>query len=100
MFSISYLSAETDHLSLLLSGLGAILVWIGIAVLASRRFRLGRRAAAALILGGLTLLIATLGYLGTSPLPASVLSLLIAILLALWAGLQQWRARRSREITV
>ena len=99
-FSIRYVSSDADHLGLLLSALGTVSLWIGIIALASRRVRLGRGGAVLSIIVGAVLLIATIGYLGTSPVLASGLSLVIAAILAVWAAVQRWRTWRSKELVV
>lgn len=51
----------------------------------------------AAIASGAALLVASIGYFGTSPIPASGMALAIAVLLAAWWGverLRDWRAGR------
>jgi hypothetical protein len=97
-FSIRYVSSGANDLSLLLSTLGTVLLWAGIIGLASRRVPLGRRGAVPLVIAGVLLLIATVGYLGTSPVLASILALAIAAVLAIWAAVQYWQNRRPKEL--
>lgn len=97
-FAIRYVSSGANYLSVLLSALGAVLLWVGIIALAGRRPRLARPGAVACLVVGLALLIATLGYLGTSPLPASGLALAIAALLAAWTAARQWRRWRLGKL--
>jgi hypothetical protein len=96
VFSLRYVSSDANHLGLLLSGLGTVLLWLGIVGLASRHVRLGRRGAVSSVVAGAALLIATIGFLGTSAVPASGLSLAIAAMLILWAAIQRWRIWRSK----
>ncbi len=97
-FSLRYVSAGINIAGLLVSALGAGLLWLGIVAIGSRKVRLPRRGVVALLgLGAATLLV-TLGYLGTSPLPASALALVLALALGIWwivARLKAWRAARG-----
>jgi hypothetical protein len=96
-FSLRYVSARGNQLGLLGSAAGTLLLWLGIAGLASSRIRLPRPAILASIVVGVAVLVGTIGFLGTSPLVASVLSLVLAVLLALWAAvhrLRDWRQGR------
>ena len=96
-FSLNYVSAEGGQLSLLASAAGTLLLWLGIAGLASRRVRLPRSAAIVCVVLGGAVVLATIGFLGTNPVVASALSLLMALLLALWAAVNRWRDwRRNR----
>ena len=94
-FEVRYLAAGVDDIGLALSGLAVVLLWIGIAAVAGRGVRLPIAATAVCIGFGLLLLVLTVGYLKTSPLLASGLALVIAVILALAWVLQVWRARRS-----
>jgi hypothetical protein len=97
-FSVRYVSEDTNYAGMVLSALGALLVWAGIVALGSRRFTPPRQATIAAIGTGVALLLLTIGYLGTTPLPASILAILVALLLAVWwiAGrLRAWYAGRA-----
>ena len=97
-FSIRYVSGGIDKTALFASAAGAILLWIGIVAIGGRRLRLSRGMTVAAIASGAALLVASIGYLGTSPIPASGLALAIAVLLAAWSGverLRDWRAGRA-----
>jgi len=97
-FSIRYTSAEGNRLGLATSGLGALLVWAGILALGIRRPPLGRSTALATIGAGVVLLVAAIGYLGTSPVPASAIALAVAVAVSLWLGvarLRRWLSERS-----
>ncbi len=97
-FSLIYASEETNRASLLLSAIATVLLWLGIAAVGSDRVRLSRKQTVACIAVGLVLLVATIGYLETSPIPASLLALLIAVALAAWwaAGrVAAWRAGKA-----
>jgi len=90
-FSIGYLSADANGVAVLLSVIGAILIWAGIAALADPRVPMPRNAAAASIALGIALVAVTTGYFGTSPVPAATVALAIAAGLGLWAGVERWR---------
>jgi len=97
-FSIRYVSGGIDKAALFASAAGAILLWIGIVAIGGRRLRLSRGMTVAAIASGAALLVASIGYFGTSPIPASGMALAIAVLLAAWSGverLRDWRAARA-----
>jgi glycerol uptake facilitator-like aquaporin len=97
-FTIRYASAGADQLALLASLVGTILLWIGIVAIGSRRLRLSRNATVATLVLGIAVLVASIGYLGTTPIPASSLALAIALgLLVWWSGgrLNLWRQNRA-----
>lgn len=98
-FSVRYLSGEANQISLLASGVGALVVWLGIAAIANRRVALPRRAIGAVLLVGVGILIVTIGYLGTSPVAASVVALVVPLLWAFWWLLSWLRAWRGRTAT-
>lgn len=96
-FSLNYVSAQGRQYGLLASAVGTLVLWLGIAGLVSRRMRLSRSAAVACVVLGVAVLVGTIGYLGTNPLAASALSLLLAVVLAGLAGFHRWRDwRRDR----
>ena len=97
-FSLRYVSARGNQLGLLGSAAGTLLLWLGIAGLASSRIRLPRPAIIACVVLGVAVLVGTIGFLGTSPLVASVLSLVLAVLLALWAAVQRLRDWRHGRL--
>jgi hypothetical protein len=97
-FSIRYVSGGIDKTALFASAAGAILLWIGIVAIGGRRLRLSRGMTVAAIASGTALLVASIGYFGTSPIPASGMALAIAVLLAAWSGVERlrgWRAGRA-----
>jgi hypothetical protein len=47
---------------------------------------------------GVVLLAGPIGFLGTSPVIASVLSLVLAVLLALWGAIHRWRTWRHGRL--
>lgn len=97
-YAIRYVSSEANMVGLLVSAVGALMLWIAIAGLASSRIPVSRRNAMMLVGGGVVLLVGAIGYLGTSPVLASVLSILVAVMLALWAAVRRFRAwRRPRR---
>ncbi len=97
-FSLHYVSARGNRLGLFASAAGTLLLWLGIAGLASGRIRLPRPAIIACVVLGVAVLVGTIGFLGTSPLVASVLSLVLAVLLALWAAVQRLRDWRQGRL--
>ncbi len=97
-FSIRYVSAPGNRLGLWLSILGALLVWVAILTLA--RFQWSRTVVASLLGVGALLLLVAMTYLKTSPVPASMLSLAIGLVLGLWLGLGRWRNWRQRRKAV
>ena len=63
----------------------------------ARRLRLPRHAAVGTTVAGLALLGGTIGYLGTSPVLASVLAVLISLGLGTWLAAKRlvaWRVAR------
>jgi hypothetical protein len=94
-FAVRFVSPGASQASLVASAIGALLVWLGIAGLAGSRIRLPRRGAVAALAGGIGTLAATLGYLGTSPVLASVLTLLLAATWGVWAAADRWRNWRA-----
>ena len=77
-FSIRYLSPSASWGALLVSGLGVLLLWFGTIAVARPGLGLSRAQMVALLLAGVGMLVASIGYLGASPLPASGLALLVA----------------------
>ena len=97
-YTIRYVSSEANLVGLLVSVLGAVLLWVAIVALASGRIPMRRQGAMAIVVVGVVLLVGAIGYLGTSPVPASALSVLIAVMLGLRAVLQRFLAwRRARR---
>ena len=98
-YAIRYVSSEVNLVGLLFSVLGAVLLWVAVAALAGGRIPVRRQGAMVIVGVGVVLLIGAIGYLGTSPIPASILSVFIAMMLGLSAVVQRilaWRrARRA-----
>jgi len=97
-FSLGYASAEGNRLGLALSMLGVVLLWLAIVAIGGRRVPMTRSAALAVLVAGVALLLAAIGYLGTNPAPAAALALVVAVLLAIWLAVQRllnWRATRA-----
>ncbi|MDX1433875.1 MAG: hypothetical protein R3286_15635, partial [Gammaproteobacteria bacterium] len=97
-FTVGYTSAKGNEAGLWLSVLGALLTWLGILGVAGVVPRVERTGALALVAAGVIALVAAIGYLGASPLPASALALAIGALLGLWrvsARIRAWRAERG-----
>ncbi len=99
-FSLRYVSADTSTIGLLLSALGTVLLWLGIVALAGRLIRLPRRPTIAALVAGALLLMTSIGYLGTNPVPASALALAIAFGLTVWSGMARWRRHRESRAAV
>jgi hypothetical protein len=97
-FAIRYVAAEGNQLGLWLSLAGILLVWAGIFGLATRRVRVSRPAVIGMIGLGAALLAGSVAYLGTNPMPASTLALLVALLMGLVLLVQRllaWRQSRT-----
>ena len=96
-FSIRYASAEGNQAGLALSALATVLLWAGVFALGGARPRLPRSGAAIVFAIGIGTLVVAIGYLGASPLLASVLTLIVATAAGLWLAtrrFQRWRAER------
>ncbi len=93
-FTVRYASAGANKIGLGASLLGMALLWVGIIALAGRWLPLPRSGVVGALGGGVTLLIATIGYLGTSPVPASILAVLTAVGFGGWALFSRFRAWR------
>jgi len=97
-FSIRYLSASANWAALFASGFGVLLVWGAILAVARPQVRQPRAMTLGSLGLGVALLVVSIGYLGSSFLPASVLALLIALCLAVYGGLKRlrvWRAGKA-----
>lgn len=97
-FSIRYASEEANRVGLGLSLFGMALLWVGIIAIAARRVFLPRGGIAGALAAGAASLTAAIGYLGTSPVPASILAVLIALGLGAWLAfnwLRNWRTARA-----
>ena len=99
-FIIRYVALELNRLGWALSVIGALLIWAGIIVLWNRRLwnrraQSSRWLVAILFLLGAGLLLAAIGYLQASPLPASVTSIAVALIGFIGLGLQRFRAWRQ-----
>ncbi|MGI9332360.1 MAG: hypothetical protein ACR2RL_04310, partial [Gammaproteobacteria bacterium] len=96
-FTVRYLAAELGYLGWLSSGLGTILLWLGIVALWNRPRAVSGRAVAACLLAGVALLVLSIGYLEVGPtLPAVLTLVIVLIVLVIWlAGrVRHWRAAR------
>ena len=95
-FSIPYSSAAGARLGQILALLGGVLFWGGIvfafARLPAKIARAGFAAAAA----GFATAIGSIGYFGTNPVPAAILSALVLTALSARAAATQWK-RNSIE---
>jgi len=96
-FSLGYASAQGNRLGLGLSLLGVVLVWIAIVAIGGARIAMPRSGALTVLVLGIAMLLAAIGYLGTAPAPAAAVALVIAMALGAWlaAGrLLAWRRAR------
>ncbi len=96
-FSLGYASVESSRLGLALSLLGVVLVWLAIFAIGTRRVPLPRNVALIVLVAGVAMLVAAIGYLGTRPATPAILALVIAAGLGIWLMTQRlvvWRARR------
>jgi hypothetical protein len=97
-FSLGYASADGHRLGLGLGLLGVVLVWFAIVAIGSRRARVPRTAALAILVAGVAMLLVAIGYLGASPAPPATLALVIAMALGIWLAIRRildWRAART-----
>ncbi len=97
-FSLGYASAEGSRLALALSLLGVALLWLAIVAIGGRRVPMPRSAALAVLVAGVAMLLAAIGYLGASPAPAAALALIIAAGLGIWLAVRRlldWRMARA-----
>jgi hypothetical protein len=92
-FEIIYTAASTDQVAVVASLLGVALIWIAIMAIASGRIPLSRRATGAALVAGCGLIVVTIGFLGASPLPASLTAFAIAAGMVFW-----WLAGRLRHM--
>ncbi len=100
-FSIRYVSADGNNAGLLMSILGVVLLWSGILALSSDKIKLARGLVIWTLVAGVVLLLGAIGYLGASPVVASVLTLGIAAVIAIWWAVVRWRGwRQARKTTV
>ena len=97
-FSIKYASVQGNQVGLLASILGTLLLWFCVFAIRSSRMAVPRGfSLGGLILGG-ALLVVALGYVGSSPVLAATVSLVIAVVFGFWLAIQQvrnWRLRRA-----
>jgi hypothetical protein len=97
-FSLGYASADGHRLGLGLGLLGVVLVWLAIVAIGNRRAIMPRNAALAVLVAGVVMVLAAVGYLGASPAPPATLALVIAVALGIWLGVRRivdWRAART-----
>ena len=97
-FSLGYASPGGARLGLALSLLGVLLLWLAIVAIGGRRVSLPRSAALTVLVAGVGMLLAAIGYLGASPAPAAALALIIAAGLGVWLALRRlldWRMSRA-----
>ncbi len=97
-FSLGYASAKGSRLALALSLLGVVLLWLAIVAIGGRRVAMPRAAALAVLVAGVGMLLAAIGYLGTSPAPAAALALGLAMALGIWLAVRRlldWRVARA-----
>ena len=99
-FSIRYVSAEGNRVGVILSIISVVLVWFGIVAIGFARLNWPRNVAIGSLITGIGLLIVAIGYFNASYILASVLSLMIALALAILVTsikLREWLANRKLE---
>ena len=99
-FSIRYTSSEGSRLGIGLSVLATILLWIAVFTLGGWRAPLPRMAIVAGFVIGAGALVVSIGYLNASPVLAAVLTLVVAVLAALWFGIRRiarWQRNRASD---
>jgi len=97
-FSLGYSSAEGSRLASALSLLGVVLLWLAIVAIGGRRVPMPRSAALTVLVAGVGMLLAAIGYLGASPAPAAALALIIAMALGIRLAVRRlldWRTARA-----
>ena len=100
-FSIRYASSEGSRLGVGLSALAIFLVWLAIFAVGGWRVRLPRIAIAAAFAAGVGALVVSIGYLNASPVLASVLTLVVAVLAGAWLAIRRLAAwHRQRRAAV
>ncbi|MDH3715261.1 MAG: hypothetical protein OET44_15605, partial [Gammaproteobacteria bacterium] len=90
-FMVRYTSQDISQIALAASLLGALIFWTGLALLLGHR--ISRRNASALLVSGAAVVPAVVGIFGVSPLPASILSAVLAGALLLFWVAQRYRGR-------
>ena len=71
--------------------------WLANSVGAGGVFYVAAAVASTCVLG-VAVLVGTIGFLGTSPVVASALSLVLAVLLGGWAAIHRWRDWRQGRL--
>jgi hypothetical protein len=97
-FSLGYTSMQGNRIGLGASLLGVVLLWLAIVAIGGRRKTLPRSAALVVLVTGVGMLVAAIGYMGTGPTPAAALALIIAAGLGIWLAARRvldWRAARA-----
>jgi heme A synthase len=95
-FSIPYTSALGATLGQVVALVGTALFWVGIVFALRREGPLSGRAAIALAVLGLIVLLAPVGYLETNLTPPLVLSLMALLAAAAFYGRERWGRWISR----
>ena len=91
-FSLRYTSSTANQTGLLLSALGVILVWMGILAVAGWHLVLPKKVTAVVLATGGALIAVSFSWLGTNPVLAASLALLISVALGVI-----WSVERFRE---
>ncbi len=94
-FTIRYASLEAGRMGGALSAIAVLLIWIGIIALGSRRLHLPKSVAVGLVLLGATLLIVSIGPVGSSIALPSSLALIVALGLGGWLAVSHWKQRKE-----
>ena len=93
-FSLRYVHEKAGFAGFWISLFAAAAVWAGIILLGMKTTAIPRQLPGALVGGGTVMMALSVLLLGTSVVPASLLSLVIAAAAAAWMGWQRWQVAR------
>ena len=93
-FSLRYVHEKAGFAGFWISLFAAAAVWAGIILLGKKTTAIPRQLPGALVGGGTVMMALSVLLLGTSVVPASLLSLVIAAAAAAWMGWQRWQVAR------
>ena len=96
-FAIRYVALELNRLGWLLSAVGALLIWLGIIALWTRRVQPRHWLLVVLFLLGAVLVLGSIAYLQASTLPASIISVTSALICIVWLAVQRARIWQQQK---
>ena len=96
-FTLRYVHQKASFAGLWISLLAAATGWAGIILIGLKNTTVPRHLPITLLISGSAMLALSVVLLGTSITPASVLSLLIAVVIAARVGWRQWQGWRTRS---